>query len=189
MSAILRVLAVVALLALVLAACAEDDATDVAEEPAPDEEEPADEEPAEEPAEDEPAGETDADVAVASTDHGDVLVDGEGMTLYLFEPDEQGESTCYDDCAESWPPLTVEGEPVAGDGADDALLGTTERDDGATQVTYDGWPLYHWAGDEEPGDTNGQGVQDVWWVVGPDGAPVSDSAEAAAQDDEDSGPY
>jgi predicted lipoprotein with Yx(FWY)xxD motif len=177
-SAILRALAILALLALVLAACAEEDAAEPApadeEEPAeeePAEEEPAEEEPAEEPAEEEPADEADGDVAVGSTDLGDVLVDGEGMTLYLFEPDDQGDSTCYDDCAQAWPPLLADGDPVAGEGADEALLGTVERDDGSMQVTYDGWPLYHWSGDEQPGDTNGQGIQDVWWVVAPDGTP------------------
>jgi predicted lipoprotein with Yx(FWY)xxD motif len=90
----------------------------------------------------------------------------------VFEPDAQGPSTCYDDCAASWPPLLTEDEPVPGAGIDDALLATAERDDGATQVTYDGWPLYHWAGDDTPGDTGGQGVGDVWWVVDPDGTPV-----------------
>lgn len=104
-------------------------------------------------------------VAVTSTDLGDVLVDGDGMTLYLFDPDEQGPSTCDDDCAASWPPLVSDGEPVAGEGVDPALLGTAERDDGTVQVTYDGWPLYRWAADEAPGDTTGQGVGDVWWVL------------------------
>ena len=109
------------------------------------------------------------DVAVASTDLGDVLVDAEGMTLYLFTPDEQGESTCYDDCAAAWPPATVDGEPSAGNGADAALLGTTERGDGSVQVTYDGWPLYLWQGDQQPGDVTGQNVNEVWFVVAPDG--------------------
>jgi predicted lipoprotein with Yx(FWY)xxD motif len=122
-------------------------------------------------------------VQVAGTDLGEVLVDAGGHTLYLFDPDEQGASTCYDDCAASWPPL-LESDPVAGDGLEEALLGTTEREDGSTQVTYDGWPLYHWAGDAQPGDTEGQGVQEVWWVLGADGQPLRDAADAGQDEDD-----
>lgn len=119
-----------------------------------------------------PAGD-DVTVAVASSDLGDILVDGEGFTLYMFANDSGGESTCYDQCASVWPALVVEGEAAAGDGADASLLGTTERTDGTTQVTYNGHPLYYYEPDEAPGDTNGQGVGDVWFVVGPDGEPIA----------------
>lgn len=129
-------------------------------------------------------GDADAVVAVGMTDLGNVLVDGDGMTLYMFEPDQQGAPTCNDDCAESWPPLLTEGEPTADGEADAALLGTAERDDGATQVTYDGWPLYRWAADEEPGDASGQGVGDVWWVLDADGEPQRDGDEAAAAEED-----
>ncbi len=98
---------------------------------------------------------------------GDILTDGDGNTLYLFIPDNQGPSVCNDGCAVAWPPL--EGEATAGDGVDAALLGTTERDDGTTQATYNGWPLYYYADDSAPGDTNGQAVNDVWWVLSPAG--------------------
>ncbi|WP_024286073.1 hypothetical protein [Cellulomonas sp. KRMCY2] len=111
-------------------------------------------------------------VMVAASTLGDVLVDGEGLTLYMFDPDAQGASTCYDDCATAWPPLVTDGTPGAGDGADDSLLGTVERDDGAVQVTYDGWPLYYFAQDAAPGDVKGQGLNDVWWVLDADGEPV-----------------
>jgi predicted lipoprotein with Yx(FWY)xxD motif len=139
---------------------------------------------------DDQAESQDATVDVADTDLGEVLVDGEGRTLYLFDPDEQAQSTCYDDCAASWPPL-LDDDPVAGDGADEALLSTTEREDGQAQVTYDGWPVYHWIGDERPGDVEGQGVQDVWWVIAPDGQPLRGAAatdepaddEPAAEDE------
>lgn len=123
----------------------------------------------------------DATVATAESDLGEILVDADGSTLYVFLPDEGGESTCYDDCEAAWPPLTIDGDPAAGDGADDSLLGTTERDDGSTQVTYDGWPLYYYSADAAPGDTNGQGVGDVWFVVGPDGAAIDD-AQALVDD-------
>jgi predicted lipoprotein with Yx(FWY)xxD motif len=130
------------------------------------------------PAEETDGMETDASVAVGDSELGEVLVDADGMTLYMFEPDEQGEPTCYDDCAANWPPLVVEGEPAAGEGIDEGLLGTAERTDGSTQVTYDGWPLYYFAVDAEAGDTNGQGVNDVWWVMSPDGAPQRSTAAA-----------
>ncbi len=112
-------------------------------------------------------------VAVADSDLGKILVDPDGMTLYLFESDTGGSSTCYDDCEASWPPL-IDAEPTAGEGADESLLGTTERDDGEMQVTYDGHPLYHFASDTAPGDTNGQGVGEVWFVVDPTGTAVTD---------------
>lgn len=86
---------------------------------------------------------------------GDFLVDAEGMTLYLFTKDTENVSTCYDDCATAWPPLLTDGEVTVGEGLDASLLGTTERTDGATQVTYGGWPLYYWVKDEAPGDTTG----------------------------------
>lgn len=117
-----------------------------------------------------------ATVAVRSTDeYGDVLVDSEGMSLYLFTQDSGGESSCYGDCASNWPPLTVEGEPTGGDGVS-ASLGTTERDDGSMQVTAAGHPLYYFAGDSQPGDTNGQGVGDVWYLLAPDGSQVGGTA-------------
>lgn len=102
-------------------------------------------------------------LTLASSDLGDILVDASGKTLYLFMPDAQGESTCYDQCEAAWPPLT--GQVSAGDGVDASLLGTVPRTDGSIQVTYNGWPLYSFAADSAPGDTNGQGVNDVWFVV------------------------
>jgi len=105
----------------------------------------------------------DGSVVVASTDLGDILQDSGGRTLYLFNPDAQGDSTCYDDCADAWPAFVEEGS--AGEGVDASLLGTTTRTDGAVQVTYNGWPLYYFSGDAAPGDTNGQGLNDIWWVV------------------------
>jgi len=112
------------------------------------------------------------EVATSDSDLGTILTDADGRTLYLFEADTDGSSTCYDDCAATWPALTSSGDPQAGDGADASLLGTTARDDGTIQVTYAGQPLYHFASDQAAGETNGQGFGDVWWVVGPDGAAV-----------------
>lgn len=123
-------------------------------------------------AEDEPDQSTPATVAVEDSDLGQIVVDGEGRTLYVFLVDEGTESTCYDDCEASWPPLTVEGDPT-GDGVDASLLGTTEREDGSTQVTLDGHPLYYFASDEAADDVNGQGVGDVWYVVSPEGEAIT----------------
>lgn len=123
-----------------------------------------------------------ATVEVASSDLGDILVDGEGATLYVFDSDTDENSTCYDDCEANWPPLT--GEATAGEGADESLLGTSERDDGTTQVTYAGQPVYYFAGDQSAGDTNGQGVGDAWWVVGADGEAIT--GDGAGEDDGDS---
>ena len=120
------------------------------------------------------AGSTDAgsgpSIQIADSDLGSVLVDEAGRTLYLFTPDAQGESTCYDGCEANWPPVV--GDVSGGDGIDSGLIGTTERQDGSMQVTYNGWPLYRFANDAAAGDTNGQGVNDVWFVVDASGAAV-----------------
>ena len=108
-------------------------------------------------------------VRVANSEElGRFLVGADGMTLYLFTVDEEGVSNCYDQCAAAWPPLLVQtGEmPVPGFGVT-GELGVTERTDGTLQVTYDGRPLYFWINDEEPGDTTGHEVNDVWFVVEP----------------------
>lgn len=105
---------------------------------------------------------------------GPALVDGEGRTLYLFTNDTQnsGTSACSGDCLAKWPPLLSQGAPVAGTGVDATLLGTITRDDGTLQVTYNGWPLYYFADDTAPGDANGQGVGDVWFLVSPIGEAI-----------------
>jgi predicted lipoprotein with Yx(FWY)xxD motif len=92
----------------------------------------------------------------------------------MFVPDQEagGEPTCYEECAEAWPALEASDEPTAGDGLDQSMLGTVERTDGAEQVTYNNLPLYHFSGDESAGDTNGQGLNDVWWVLSPEGEPI-----------------
>lgn len=113
-------------------------------------------------------------VGVAShPELGDVLVGPDGMTLYMFDRDTKGagESSCYDSCAQSWPPLTVPESPTTGE-AVTATVDTFEREDGARQVTAGGWPLYYYGPDENPGDATGQGVGDVWWVLAPDGTPI-----------------
>lgn len=89
---------------------------------------------------------------------GMVLVDSSGMTLYDFHKDKGTTSSCYGPCAEGWPPMLTEGEPTVGNGAMSSKLGTTERKDGTTQVTYAGHPLYTFVGDKGPGEANGNDV-------------------------------
>jgi len=114
-----------------------------------------------------------------SADFGPILVNGEGFSLYLFMQDTQnsGVSTCTDadGCTIDWPPLVVDGEPVAGEGVDATMLGTITRDDGTVQATYNGWPLYLYFGDAAPGDTNGQGLDEfggIWYLGSPAGEPI-----------------
>lgn len=110
-------------------------------------------------------------VMTASSSLGMILVDGSGRTLYLFTKDSPNTSTCTGGCLAAWPPLL--GTATAGTGVDSSLLGTVTRPDGKTQVSYKGMPLYYWAQDSAPGQTNGQGVQGVWWVVSPQGTPIT----------------
>jgi predicted lipoprotein with Yx(FWY)xxD motif len=102
-----------------------------------------------------------------------VLVDADGKTLYVFDNDKGSTSSCEGGCASTWPPLTTDGDPTAGDGAQASLLGTTDRSDGSSQVTYDGHPLYRYNADTAAGNTHGQGVGGIWWVVGADGTKIT----------------
>lgn len=117
-----------------------------------------------------------ATIAVRTTSLGRILVDGRGMTLYLFEKDTGTSSTCYGSCAQFWPPVTTQAAPKAGAGVDAAKLGTTTRDDGTKQVTYNGHPLYLYSGDAGPGATNGEGVDTfgaLWYVLSPGGNAIT----------------
>lgn len=96
---------------------------------------------------------------------GTVLVDGNGMTLYLFMSDTGSTSTCTGTCAGTWPALTTNGSATATGKADTSLLGTSTRSDGTTQVTYDGHPLYLYSGDTAPGQANGEGIGGIWYAV------------------------
>jgi predicted lipoprotein with Yx(FWY)xxD motif len=107
---------------------------------------------------------------------GQILVDGQGRTLYLFEADKAGRSTCDGACASAWPPYLSSGAPQAGSGVTGALLGSSRRGDGGgAQVTYHGHPLYYYAGDSRPGDTAGQGLNQFgakWYVLAASGDKV-----------------
>ena len=109
-------------------------------------------------------------VALAETSLGKVLVDGKGMTLYLFTKDTPNKSVCEGQCLANW--LALVGKAVAGDGVDASKLGTLTRSDGTIQASYGGWPLYYWVKDAKPGDVTGQNVQGVWYVIGTDGQAI-----------------
>ena len=108
-------------------------------------------------------------VFVGETPLGVALTDADGFTLYGFTNDGDGHPTCNDACANAWPPLLVDGDTLP-EGLDAAVFSIVERDDGSHQLKAGKWPLYRFAGDDEPGQTNGQGSGDVWFVVNPDGS-------------------
>ena len=172
-SARLVLVAPLAALALLAAACGDDDDEATTDTTAATETTAAEEEATDTTAATETtaAPAAAATVEVADSDFGPILV-SEGRTLYLFMPDAAGPSTCTGGCADSWPALVAEGEVTPGEGIDASLLGTAPREDGSEQVTIAGWPLYFFSGDAAPGETNGQGIGDVWYVVGPDGSAI-----------------
>ena len=122
-----------------------------------------------------------ATVGVANTGLGQVLVDSQGRTLYLFQKDSGTTSSCTGACAAAWPPVTATGQPTAGSGVNAALLGTSPRSDGGTQVTYNGHPVYLFSGDHKAGDTNGQGVNAFgasWFALSSAGNQVTGQASS-----------
>lgn len=165
------VLAVAALAMIGIAGCAPTSAPPAADETA--EESPAESTPAEEPSGE--AADVEAALMVASTDLGDVVVDASGMTVYMFDNDTQGGDTsaCTGQCLDMWPPvITTSDAPTGTDVTGE--LGTIETPEGELQVTLNGWPVYRWANDAEPGDVTGQGVGDVWWALDPAGEPIKE---------------
>ena len=148
----LRRLCVVALCVGLLTACGDDSG--------PEADEPASTSSATDPPTDEPTGTTTDDpspstapapaepgtlIAAADSDFGTILFDGTGQAIYLFDVETTSKPSCYGACAEAWPPVLTDGEPVAGLGVENSLLATTERTDGTIQVTYNDHPLYLYA--------------------------------------------
>jgi predicted lipoprotein with Yx(FWY)xxD motif len=116
-------------------------------------------------------------INAAKSKLGQILVDSRGRSLYLFEQDKGTASTCYGACASLWPPLTVSGSPKAGAGITAAKIGTTQRKDGKAEVTYNGHPLYYYAGDQKPGQTAGEGLNQFgasWDVLSTSGKGIDD---------------
>ena len=118
-------------------------------------------------------------VQVAESDeYGPVLVDSQCRTLYAFTQDVDGEPTCVDDCAVNWPPLFTPDEsvPALADELDPSQFSVVEHPEGP-MLKFGDWPLYHFAADAAPGDTNGQGVGGVWWMVAADGTLLEEAPE------------
>jgi predicted lipoprotein with Yx(FWY)xxD motif len=114
---------------------------------------------------------------------GDILVDSQGRTLYLFKADKGTTSACSGTCAVAWPPLRAHGRPTVGSRAKRSLIGSTARADGKPQVTYNGHPLYLYVDDQKPGDTNGQGVKAFgarWFALTPNGTQISSRPSAGS---------
>ena len=116
-----------------------------------------------------------AALSVRSTSIGDVLADAKGATIYTFANDTGTTSTCTGECAADWPPVPAPDPLPTSLAGVTATLGTTTRDDGSTQLTVDGHPVYRFEGDSAPGQTNGQGLTlngGLWIAVAPDGTSV-----------------
>ncbi|GAA3601972.1 hypothetical protein GCM10022223_17150 [Kineosporia mesophila] len=111
---------------------------------------------------------------VESERFGQYVVDGEGFTLYRFDPDDANPSkaTCNDDCAVTWPP-TLAARTVQFSGLDRSALGVVSRQDGSVQMTVGGWPVYRFSKDTQPRQSSGEGIGGTWFVVAPDGSKAS----------------
>ncbi len=123
-----------------------------------------------------------ATVGVANSGLGNILVDSQGRTIYLFQQDTSTTSTCTGACATDWPPVRAGGKPTIGKGLTASKVGTTPRSDGKPQVTYNGHPLYLFSGDSNPGDTNGQGVSAFgakWYVLSPAGNTITATSQSS----------
>jgi predicted lipoprotein with Yx(FWY)xxD motif len=114
---------------------------------------------------------TGAAVDVASNPLGQILVDDQGMTLYIFMNDTPGTSTCVNNCAVTWPPLDASTVAV-GSGLAASDFSLVARADGTQQLAVNGHPLYRFAGDSKAGETTGQGFNNVWYVAGSNGQPI-----------------
>jgi predicted lipoprotein with Yx(FWY)xxD motif len=161
---------VAAALVLLLAGCAEN-SPEPTTETAETSESPADESPGEQSASPEPATRPGTRITVRPSEYGPMLFDAHGQAIYLFDREATPKPRCYDACAEAWPPVLTDGDPVASGAARPRMLGTTRRSDGAVQVTYGGHPLYFYA-HEAPGQVLCHDIEEfggLWLVVTPAG--------------------
>jgi predicted lipoprotein with Yx(FWY)xxD motif len=184
-----RITVGLAVAALTLAACEADDevgeqegeVVDVGDDPGadptldaedPEGAEPGDEDEAEDTFEGEEL--TDAALTTASSEVGEHLVDGTGRTLYVYLADPPGERTCTGGCLATWPIFSSATVPEVDGAADGDLVGLMPETDEGAQVAYASRPLYYYVDDQAAGDLLGQGVGDQWYVVGPDGEPITE---------------
>lgn len=110
--------------------------------------------------------------------HTQALVDGQGYALYMFAPDQRRAVTCTNTCPLTWPPLTIPTgqRPATGPGVEGNLIGTDALTDGERVVTYNGWPLYTYTADVQPGTASGQAIDlngGLWYLLAPDGNPIT----------------
>jgi predicted lipoprotein with Yx(FWY)xxD motif len=118
-----------------------------------------------------------------------VLTDSKGMTVYMFEKDQNGKSACYGPCAQEWPPVMANGKPTASGAIQASLLGTTKRKDGGEQVTYKGMPLYTFVEDTAPGQANGNGLDffgGEWYALQTNGQSAEAGSSGTASSTADS---
>jgi len=177
----MRALAWIVAAGLVLAGCGADDRDDTTDESAPsatgsasssEEERTTEESKAPSPTTREPVAGT--VVTTADSEFGEMLFDASGQAIYLFDKETSTRPDCYDACAEAWPPVLTKGDPQADGAVDTALIGTTKRSDGSTQVTYGGHPLYYYAHEDkfEVLCHNVSEYGGLWLVVTPRGEPA-----------------
>lgn len=135
-----------------------------------------------------PAAPTEVTLEIATdAELGDFVAGEGGMTLYVFLADEGSSgSACNGECATNWPPLA--GAVAAGAGVT-GEIGTITRDDGTEQVTLGGAPLYYFIGDDGPGDVNGQGLQDLWYLAAADGSAIEGAGAPPGQETPCNGRY
>jgi predicted lipoprotein with Yx(FWY)xxD motif len=119
---------------------------------------------------------------------GSIVTDSKGMTLYRFDKDTANppKSNCTGQCSALWPAATASGS-VTVKGVDKSLVGTVTDADGTKQLTLNGWPLYTYSGDSQPGDANGQGVQGAWFAATPQGGKAKSAAATASSPASSSG--
>ncbi len=165
--------AAAATLSILLAGCGGDDTTTAqpAEEPSAT----ATATPSDAPTQPAPQASTRARgtvIKTADSQFGEVLFDGDGQAIYLFDKEKTTKPECYDECAEAWPPVLTDGEPAASASAREDRLGTTTRTDDSVQVTYAGHPLYYYAheGRNEVRCHNVREFGGLWLAVIPAGA-------------------
>jgi predicted lipoprotein with Yx(FWY)xxD motif len=108
-------------------------------------------------------------ILIANSASGPFLTDSQGFALYTTKNDTagDGQSSCVRSCTQLWPPLIVEGAPTVPEGVVGALGTITRVEDGTSQATYNGLPLYRYIQDTQPGQTNGSNLGGVWDIARP----------------------
>lgn len=92
----------------------------------------------------------------------ELLTNAKGLSIYTFDPDGANESSCYESCTVTWPPIILtpaEAQLVSDD------FGLANRKEGSLQLTFDSRPLYLFVGDKKPGDIRSDGLGGVWHLT------------------------